>query len=101
MRGISLEYERSVRVLFLNGGYLVKHVAVDDSNCYVILAITDIVFEIHGVGVGLHQHVVLPHCFVHLLTLTTVNHEHDQVSRQPLLYPVQLLLPEEVFRADV
>lgn len=67
-------------VLLLDGGDFIEHVAIDHCQSDIILAVSDVVLKIHGVGVGLDENVVLAHCFVHLLSLATVDHQNNQVS---------------------
>lgn len=101
MRGVGFEYECRMGVLLLDGGNFIQHVTVNDCKGDIVLPVSDIVLKIHGVGVGLDQYVVFAHSFVHLLPLDTVDNEDDQIARQALLDPVQLLLPEEIFGTDI
>jgi hypothetical protein len=73
MRSVGLEDECRMGVLLLDGGDFVEHVAIDDCESHIVLAVSDIVLKIHGVGVGLDQDVVLAHCFVHLLPFAAVD----------------------------
>jgi hypothetical protein len=101
MRSIGLKDECSMRVFLLDGWNLFKHVSVNHSQCDVVFPITDIVFKVHRVRVGLHEYIVLSHCLIDSLTFTAVYHQDYQIARQPLFDLLNLVISEKVFGPDI
>ena len=67
-------------ILLLDLWDFVKHVPVNNRKGNIILPISDIILQVHRVGISLNQHIVLSHRLIHLLTFAAINDQNYQVA---------------------
>lgn len=75
--------------------------AIDDSNSDIILAIPDVVLQVHAIGITLNQNIELFDGLIDLSTLTIIHYQNYQISSQSLLYLFNLVLMNEISWIDV
>lgn len=83
-----------MRVFLLDGWDFVEHVSIYHCDGHIVLAVANVVLQIHGVRVRLNEDVVATDSFIDLFALSAVDDEHDEVASESLLDLVHLLLAE-------
>lgn len=77
LRSVVLENESDLFVFFLQGNYLFDHLLVDDSNGDWVFPVSQVIFQIQGVCVILHQNIVFRSYVLDLIFLAMFNDQHD------------------------